>query len=101
VLVDIANIRSKMNSLFPVSRLRTSLPSLSLLKTLAPELAACSDHEFIEQFTQQISTERREVAVFLSSLSTADKPVPSLSAASSEFLRLHDSLQSLQREHHE
>ena len=101
VLVDIANIRSKMNRLFPVSRLPTTLPSLSLLKTLAPELAVYSDHEFIELFAQQISTERREVADFLSSLASTDRAVPSLSAASSEFLRLHDSLQSLQKEHNE
>lgn len=98
--VDIEEIRGKLSNLFPASRLHAStLPALALLKTLAPQLAACGDHEFIELFAQQVRTERQEEANFLATLRDADLQVLSVKAAGEEFVRLKESLHCLRAEY--
>lgn len=98
--VDVEEIRSKLSGLFPASRLHATT-ALATLKTLAPQLAACGDHEFIELFAQQVRTERQEEANLLATLKEADLPVLSLKEAGEEILRLKGSLQCLREEYDE
>jgi len=101
--MDIADIRRKLDDLFPASRSKSRTESgsqLGLLKTLAPELTG-SDQEFIQQFTEQVSKERQATAALLSTLHSAGTTVSSVEEAGTEYLRLKESLHALKREHEE
>lgn len=99
--MDIADIRRKLDDLFPASRSRgrTESAPIGLLKTLAPGLAAYTDQEFIQQFTEQVSKERQATAALLGSLRRAGFAVSSVEDAENEFLSLQSALTSLKQEH--
>lgn len=101
--MDIADIRRKLDDLFPASRntpKADSGPQLALLKTLAPQLTG-TDQEFIQQFTEQVSKERQATAALLSALHSAGVTVSSVEEAGTEYLKLKESLAVLKKEHDE
>lgn len=99
---EVAEIRKKLNEVFPASTLKGKKMDfsrgLTVLRTLFPDIRAANEQDFVDKFVKQVMEERAELEQFLGTVRSEGYSFLTLEELAREFVKLKASVINLQEE---